>query len=142
MNPTNPLKITGIDTHAHIFRTDLPLVNNHRYAPEYNALGEAFIRQFEQHGLSHGVLIQPSFLGTDNHFMLEALKAHPNKLKGIAVVDPNISDTMLEELDDAGVVGIRLNLIEKTLEDYSTPLWQGFFRKLEKKVGKLKYKEE
>lgn len=127
---SSPIVITGIDTHAHIFRTDLPMAEQRRYAPEYNAQATEFLAQLADHNISHGVLVQPSFLGTDNGFMLTALREHPQRLKGIAVVDPSISDAELDELGKAGVVGIRLNLIKKTLEDYTAPLWQSFFSKL------------
>ena len=33
-----------------------------------------------RHGVTHGVLIQPSFLGTDNGYMLECLRASPDRL--------------------------------------------------------------
>ncbi|SBS27759.1 2-pyrone-4,6-dicarbaxylate hydrolase [Marinomonas spartinae] len=136
------LPITGIDTHAHIFRSDLPLTQNRRYAPEYNALDTEFIELFERHHFSHGVLIQPSFLGSDNHFMVEALKANSEKLRGIAVVEPSISDSELDELADAGVVGIRLNLIKKTLAEYTTPVWRALFGKLEKKGWQVEIQRE
>lgn len=129
MTHQSPL-ITGIDTHAHLFRTDLPMAEQRRYAPEYNALAEDFLGQLAKHNVSHGVLVQPSFLGTDNRFMLAALHEHATQLKGIAVVNPSISDTELDDLNADGVVGIRLNLIKKPLEDYTSPLWQTFFSKL------------
>ncbi|MGO2356159.1 MAG: amidohydrolase family protein [Marinomonas foliarum] len=122
--------IKGIDTHAHIFRTDLPMTAERRYAPDYNALPEDFLTHLVGHRISHGVLVQPSFLGTDNSFMVRALRQHPEKLKGIAVVDPTISDSELDALDANGVVGIRLNLIKKPLENYTSPLWQTFLSKL------------
>lgn len=134
--------ITGIDTHAHIFRSDLPLAENRRYAPEYNALDTDFIGRFQQHNFSHGVLIQPSFLGTDNSFMVKALNTHSERLKGIAVVDHSISDVELDELSDAGVVGIRLNLIKKSLEEYSTPAWKTLFSKLEKRGWQVEVQRE
>jgi predicted TIM-barrel fold metal-dependent hydrolase len=132
MHHTQHLEITGIDTHAHVFKTNLPMAEHRRYAPDYNALPESFLTQLATHNMSHGVLVQPSFLGTDNRFMLAALHQHSKQLKGIAVVNPTISDIELDELNDAGVVGIRLNLIKKPLEDYTSPLWRRFFRKLEK----------
>lgn len=111
--------ITGIDTHAHIFRQDLPMVANRRYSPHYDALVEQYLAHLDAHGLSHGVLIQPSFLGTDNGFMVEALRLHPERLRGVAVVDVAITDAELDALAAAGVVGIRLNLIGKELQDYT-----------------------
>lgn len=128
---TSPLPpITGIDTHAHIFRRDLPLAVNRRYSPDYDALVEEYLAHLDRCGLSHGVLVQPSFLGTDNSFMLEAVRRHPARLRAIAVVDPDISDAELDELDGASVVGIRLNLVGLALEDCSHGRWQGFFQRL------------
>lgn len=122
--------ITGIDTHAHIFRRDLPMVAGRRYSPDYDATVEQYLAHLDACGLSHGVLIQPSFLGTDNHYMVAALQRFPERLRGVAVVDAQISDGELDELAAAGVVGIRLNLIGKLLEDYTGPAWSGLFRRL------------
>jgi hypothetical protein len=63
-------RITGIDTHAHVFERGLPLANARRYAPGYDAPLSAYLAQLDAHGLSNGVLIQPSFLGTDNSYLL------------------------------------------------------------------------
>jgi len=130
MTGLHPPAITGIDTHAHVFRQDLPMVSNRRYSPHYDALVEQYLAHLDRHGLSHGVLIQPSFLGTDNHFMLDALRRYPQRLRGVAVVDASISDTQLDELEEAGVVGIRLNLIGKALTEYASAEWLGLFARL------------
>ena len=122
--------ITGIDTHAHIFRQDLPMVPGRRYSPSYDASVEQYLAHLDACALSHGVLIQPSFLGTDNHYMVAALQRFPQRLRGVAVVDAQVSDAELDELAAAGVVGIRLNLIGKVLEDYTGPAWNGLFRRL------------
>lgn len=122
--------ITGIDTHAHIFRPDLPMTADRRYAPGYDALVDAFIGNLHDNGLSHGVLVQPSFLGTDNSFMLSALARYPDILRGTAVVEPTISEAELDALAESGVVGIRLNLIGKPLADYADTGWQAFFERL------------
>jgi predicted TIM-barrel fold metal-dependent hydrolase len=42
----------------------------------------------DRYGMSHGVLIQPSFLGTDNAYMVQGLRTAPERLRGIAVVSP------------------------------------------------------
>jgi len=122
--------ISGVDTHAHVFRHDLPMVPNRRYSPDYDALVEQYLGHLDRNGLSHGVLIQPSFLGTDNSFMLDALRSDPQRLRAVAVVDATISEAELDELANAGVVGIRLNLIGKTLADYSGPAWTALFERL------------
>lgn len=122
--------LRGVDTHAHIFRQDLPMVANRRYSPHYDALVEHYLDHLAHNGLSHGVLIQPSFLGSDNHFMLEALRRYPQRLRAVAVVDVDVDEAWLEALAAAGVVGIRLNLIGKSLADYRSREWSALFERL------------
>lgn len=130
MTGLQPPALTGVDTHAHIFRQDLPMAPDRRYSPDYDALVEQYLEHLDRTGLSHGVLIQPSFLGTDNQFMLDALRRYPQRLRAVAVVDADVSETQLDELAKAGVVGIRLNLVGKPLTDYLGPAWQALFQRL------------
>ena len=134
--------ITAIDTHAHIFHTNIPMAEQRRYAPGYNALASDFLGNLASHNLSHGVLVQPSFLGTDNSYMLSALREHPERLRGIAVVDMTISDQELDELEKTGVVGIRFNLIKKPLEDYRSPEWKAFLGRIEKRKWVVEIQRE
>lgn len=130
MRSTQTLPITGVDTHAHIFAHSLPLASDRRYAPDYDATIEAYLAHLDRCELSHGVLVQPSFLGTDNRYLLAALRRHPGRLRGIAVVSPSIDAEPLDTLGDSGVVGARLNLVGQSLEDYTAPHWQTFFGEL------------
>lgn len=116
-------KVTGVDTHAHIFKHGLQLAHARRYAPDYEACLEDYLRMLEGHGLSHGVLVQPSFLGTNNSFMVDALRAYPTRLTGVAVVKPAASAGALAELAKAGVRGIRLNLIGAALPNFTAGHW-------------------
>ncbi|AHL76280.1 amidohydrolase [Stutzerimonas stutzeri] len=130
MTGLQPPALTGVDTHAHTFLQDLPMAPERRYSPHYDARVEQYLEHLDRNGLSHGVLIQPSFLGTDNRFMLDALRRYPQRLRAVAVVDVDISETQLDELAAAGVVGIRLNLIGKNLSDYAGPAWAALFERL------------
>lgn len=130
MNSPDSPAFTGVDTHAHIFHRDLPMVPTRRYSPHYDALVEQYLEHLERNGLSHGVLIQPSFLGVDNSFMLEALHRYPQQLRAVVVVNADIGEAQLDEMTEAGVVGIRLNLIGKTLSDYTAPAWIALFERL------------
>jgi predicted TIM-barrel fold metal-dependent hydrolase len=112
-----------IDTHAHVFHRGLRLADARRYAPAYDAPLELYLQQLDQNGMTHGVLVQPSFLGTDNSYLVDSIRAANGRLRGIAVVDPAMSANELSTLDKAGVVGIRLNLVGKPLPDLRTPEW-------------------
>lgn len=120
--------MTGIDCHAHVFLRDLPLAKERRYNPEYEATPDMFVKNLDRYGLSHGVLIQPSFLGTDNSYMLAALQQYPQRLRGIAVVDPGIGEDELDALQAAGIRGIRLNLVGREPDNYARGNWPALFR--------------
>lgn len=122
--------ITGVDTHAHIFHRGLPLVPGRRYTLDYDATEADYLAHLAAAGLSHGVLVQPSFLGTDNRYMLETLRRHPGRIRGIAAVEPEVPGEVLDEMAASGVVGIRLNLIGLPLPAWNAQPWAGLFRKL------------
>ncbi len=113
-----------IDTHAHVFHRGLKLAPGRRYAPDYDAPLSLYLEQLDRNGMTKGVLVQPSFLGTDNSYLVESLKAAGGRLRGIAVVDVAVSSDELRALDGAGVVGIRLNLVGQPLPDLTTPEWK------------------
>jgi predicted TIM-barrel fold metal-dependent hydrolase len=82
--------------------------------------------------------VQPSFLGTDNSHLVASLAAAPERLRGIAVVSPDIGDEALGAYDAAGIVGIRLNLIGEKPEEFLTAPW----RRLAYRVGRLGWQVE
>ena len=108
----------AVDTHAHVFTRGLALAAARRYAPEYDATVDDYLAMLDGNLMSHGVLVQPSFLGTDNAYLVEALRAAPSRLRGIAVVEPDARAGHLLALQSVGVVGIRLNLIGRPDPDF------------------------
>ena len=113
-----------IDTHAHVFTRDLTLVGDRRYAPDYDAGIADYLAMLDRNGMTHGVLIQPSFLGTDNGYMVSALKREPKRLRGIAVLAPETDEAAMRDLAGSGIVGLRLNLIGKPDPAFASPVWQ------------------
>ncbi|MET4387770.1 putative TIM-barrel fold metal-dependent hydrolase [Bradyrhizobium sp. F1.4.3] len=121
MSETN---VKTIDTHAHVFHRGLKLAPGRRYAPDYDAPLALYLEQLDRNGMSNGVLVQPSFLGTDNSYLVECLKETAGRLRGIAVVDPAVSADELRALDRVGIVGIRLNLVGQPLPDLTAAEWK------------------
>jgi len=111
----NPIR--RIDGHAHVFHRGLPLAPGRRYAPDYDAPMETYLRLLDENGMTHGVLVQPSFLGTDNSHLVDCMARAGGRLGGIAVVEDGIETAELEKLHRAGVSGIRWNLVGKPLPD-------------------------
>ena len=119
--------VTGVDAHAHVFLKTLPLVPGHRYTIAYDASLDQYLAMLDRHGMSNGVLIQPSFLGTDNRYLLAALRAQPARLRGIVVIDPARDAEQVAAWTPLGVRGIRLNLIGERDPDFADAAWRALF---------------
>jgi predicted TIM-barrel fold metal-dependent hydrolase len=99
------------DCHVHIVGplARYPMTPQRGYTPPEASVDDlqALRRRL---GIARNVLIQPSFYGTDNRCMLDALAQLGDSARAIAVVDPEIADAELADLDKRGVRGIRINL--------------------------------
>lgn len=119
-----------VDSHAHVFTKNLNVISTARYTPTYDATAESYIKNLTSNGLYYGLLIQPSFLGFDNSFMIEAIAQYPDQLKGVAVVPMDISIAQLKTMKNQGIIGARLNLFGVPLPDLTTPEATNFLNNL------------
>lgn len=110
-----------IDTHAHVFHRSLRPTADARYVPDYDAPLGAYLSLLDRLGLDRGVLVQPSFLGGDNRFLLDCLAAAGGRLAGVAVIDEAICDESAERMHAAGVRGVRFNLIGRSIDVLQSP---------------------
>lgn len=122
-----------IDSHAHVFLRSLPMAPDRRYTPGYDATLARYLAMLDENGIAGGVLVQPSFLGTDNSFLLDCLATEPERLRGVAVLDPAVGDAELLAMDKAGIVGIRFNLIGRAVDELAT----ASARTLMRRIGEL-----
>lgn len=127
MPDTRFTPITGIDSHAHVFSRELNLATARRYTPRYDATLTQYLSHLQTHDLSHGVLVQPSFLGTDNSYLLAALRQAPEQLRGVVVLERDVSRALLNDMARLGVIGVRLNLMGKALPNLRDAAWKDFF---------------
>ena len=112
-----------IDTHAHVFCRSASMANQRRYTPKYDATIQKYLQELRKNELTHGILVQPSFLGTDNSLLLETLAGSGGQLRGIAVVDPSYGTEDLMQLKSVGIVGARLNLVGRKIPNVNFPEW-------------------
>ena len=101
------------DCHAHVLgpAARFPYSPTRIYTPP-DCLPSAYRHMLDTLGVERAVLIQPSAYGTDNAAMLDAMKSDPTRLRGVAVVPEDISDRELNALNDAGVRGVRVNIVD------------------------------
>ncbi|MDB5656848.1 MAG: amidohydrolase 2 [Tardiphaga sp.] len=102
----------AVDTHAHVIGLppDYPFVEARSYTPP-EAPASAYLSMLDHTGMTYGVLVQVSVHGTDNRLMLQTIRANRKRLRGIAVIPLGRPDHELAELQQAGVVGLRLNVL-------------------------------
>lgn len=110
--PTFDVPFGAVDTHAHVVAAGdaYPMVAERSYTPP-PAPEDKYLAMLDATGMTYGVLVQISVYGTDNRYMLETLKRHPDRLRGIAVVAPEVTDAELEAMHAAGVRGLRINVL-------------------------------
>jgi predicted TIM-barrel fold metal-dependent hydrolase len=99
------------DCHVHIIGPleRYPMVPGRSYTPPQSTVAELEALH-ERLGITRTVLIQPSFYGTDNRAMLEALATLGASARAIAVLPPDVEDAELTRLDGLGVRGVRVNI--------------------------------
>ncbi|MBV8168117.1 MAG: amidohydrolase family protein [Alphaproteobacteria bacterium] len=95
-----------VDSHFHVYTTDMPLAATAWHTPPEDATIERLIATLDAHGVTFGVLAAASLYGDYNDYMLEALRRH-RRLRATAIVRPTIDRYALEALDREGFVGIR-----------------------------------
>jgi predicted TIM-barrel fold metal-dependent hydrolase len=112
--PAVALPSGACDCHAHICgpAAAYPYVAERIYTPP-DATLDAYRHLLAVLGVERAVLVQPSVYGTDNRAMLAALRAAGPGFRGVAVVEPDIAEREVEALHQAGVRGVRLNLVDR-----------------------------
>ncbi|MDA7847905.1 amidohydrolase family protein [Sulfurospirillum sp.] len=100
------------DCHFHVFgpTARYPYAKNRSYTPQDKSLGE-FFSLLNNNGISRGVIIQPSVYDFDNSATLDALRAKPNQLRAIVVIDDGHDIKELIKWHKLGVRGVRVNLL-------------------------------
>lgn len=101
------------DCHAHICG---PLARHPYYERRIYTPADTLLPDYEHMlatlGVERAVLVQGSIYGTDNTVLLGALAAGKGRYRGVAVVPPDISTGELRRLHDAGVRGVRMNIVD------------------------------
>ena len=120
--------ISAVDSHAHVLRRDAPLAPGRHSAPKRDCSVEEYLAVLDAHGISHGVLTAPSFYGTDNSLLLDALDRAAGRLRGTVIVAPDIDCAALEAMAERGAVGIRLNWLRRaSLPDVTSADYRRLF---------------
>jgi predicted TIM-barrel fold metal-dependent hydrolase len=99
------------DCHVHIFGDPqrFPFSPARTYTPGSASVEELTALHRALH-IDRVVVVNPSVYGTDNSCTLDAVKRLGSGARAIAVIDEKTPDASLDNMDRAGVRGIRINL--------------------------------
>jgi predicted TIM-barrel fold metal-dependent hydrolase len=99
------------DCHTHVFGPDdkFPLSPERLYTP-----GPASIQNLNDlHKAVHidrVVVVHPSPYGADNAVTVDAVRKMGSRARGVAVIDDTTTDAALDDMHDAGIRGVRVNI--------------------------------
>ena len=108
----------AIDAHCHVFgpMAQFPFSAKAKYLPEDAGPDKLFALR-DHLGFARNVIVQASCHGTDNAATLDAIAKAGERARGVAVVDPAISDAELAALHAGGMRGVRFNFLKRLVDD-------------------------
>ena len=117
LNPRKPTFILppgATDSHAHVFgeREKYAYAADRLYTPAPVFLKD-YLAMHDAVGFARGVVVQSGVHGANNSVIIDAIAQSRGRLRGIALLREDISDSELDALDQAGVRGFRANLVAK-----------------------------
>ncbi|NIW25669.1 MAG: amidohydrolase family protein [Gammaproteobacteria bacterium] len=134
--PSHAVPQFACDAHMHICGPESRFAysNDRIYTPP-DALLPSYLELTDKLGIDRVVYVQPSIYGTDNSAMLDAMRASPLPCRGVAVVADDVEEPALQALHEAGVRGVRLNLVDTADKSNTLPVNQ--IRALAERVAPL-----
>lgn len=116
-NPSKPrfqLPAGAVDAHCHVFGPgrEFPFAPERKYTPCDGGKDDLFALR-DHLGVSRNVIVQATCHGADNSAMVDAVQSAGGRARGIATVRPDISDSQLRSLHEAGVRGVRFNFLKR-----------------------------
>ncbi len=108
----------AIDAHCHVFgpADRFPFSAKAKYQPQ-DAGPDTLFALRDRLGFARNVIVQASCHGTDNAATLDAIAQSEGQARGVAVVDPAISEADLHALHAGGIRGIRFNFLKRLVDD-------------------------
>ena len=113
--PGTPVKFEvpagACDCHVHVFEDPqrFPFSPSRTYTPELASVEELRALHRALH-TERVVVVNPSVYGTDNSCTLDAVEQLGSSARAITVIDDKTPEAALDDMDRAGVRGIRINL--------------------------------
>ena len=124
------------DSHVHVFgpEADYPHVAHPHYTLPDGA-PPLLERMTAALGIERFAIVQPSYYGTDNRCLLDALDKLGDRARGVVMVEEDIADAELRRMHERGVRAIRLDLFLRAA--WETADIAGYIRRSMERVRPL-----
>jgi 2-pyrone-4,6-dicarboxylate lactonase len=101
------------DAHCHVFGPDavFPYAPDRSYTPPDSPY-EGLVKLHATLGIERAVIVHASCHGSDMRVTLDGIARSQGKMRGVAVVDPGVTDAELARLDAGGIRGVRFNFVK------------------------------
>jgi 2-pyrone-4,6-dicarboxylate lactonase len=121
--PKRPPPAGATDCHAHVFGPfeRFPLSQERHYTPA-EFPGERYLAMLDDIGFTRGVLVQGGAHGLDCGALLYSLSLAPERLRGIALVNPEVTYAQLSLMRKIGVRGARFSRLPDGLTHGAVPI--------------------
>jgi predicted TIM-barrel fold metal-dependent hydrolase len=110
--PAFAMPAGACDAHFHVFEPGYPHVAEPLYTFPDGTVGQ-YLAMTEALGIERMVLVQPTFYGTDNSLLVDALKRLGPRCGGVVRIDEDTTDAELDAFHETGVRAIRLDLFAR-----------------------------
>ena len=110
--PAFAMPAGACDAHFHVFEPGYPHVAEPLYTFPDGTVGQ-YLAMTEALGIERMVLVQPTFYGTDNSLLVDALKRLGPRCGGVVRIEEDTTDAELDAFDEIGVRAIRLDLFAR-----------------------------
>jgi 2-pyrone-4,6-dicarboxylate lactonase len=119
-NPSRPrfaVPPGSVDAHCHVFGpgAKFPFAPERKYTP-CDASREQLFALRDRLGFARNVVVQATCHGADNRALVDALVHSDGMARGVATVRRAIADGELNDLDAAGVRGVRFNFVRRLVD--------------------------
>jgi 2-pyrone-4,6-dicarboxylate lactonase len=123
-----------VDAHCHVFGPGhtFPYSPERRYTPSDAGKDDLF-RLRDHLGVDKNVIVQATCHGSDNRALVDALLAAGGRARGVATVRAGVTDGELARLHEAGVRGVRFNLLRRLAD----PEPDGYYRAIAERIARL-----
>lgn len=111
--PRHRLPPGACDAHCHIFGPAdvFPYAQDRAYTPP-DAPYASLANLHRVLGVDRAVIVHASCHGSDMRVTLDGIARSAGRMRGVAVVDPGVTDAELARLDSGGIRGVRFNFVK------------------------------